>query len=103
MERKKKINYDNLNGENSPMIECRLQELFGLEDTPIIAGKKATISLLSPASRPVQVTKDLKSFWQGEYENVRKELKGRYPRHYWPDNPLEAEPTSKAKPRPATK
>jgi len=99
----KKINYDNLNGENSPMIECRLQELFGLEDTPIIAGKKATISLLSPASRPVQVTKDLKSFWQGEYENVRKELKGRYPRHYWPDNPLEAEPTSKAKPRPATK
>ena len=95
----KKINYENISENNAPVIECRLQELFGLPDTPTIAGKKAELHLLSPASRPVQVTTDLKSFWEGEYENVRKELKGRYPRHYWPENPLEAEPTARAKPR----
>ena len=95
----KKINYENISENNAPVIECRLQELFGLPDTPTIAGKKAELHLLSPASRPVQVTTDLKSFWEGEYENVRKELKGRYPRHYWPENPLEAEPTAHAKPR----
>ena len=95
----KKINYENISDNNAPVIECRLQELFGLPDTPTIAGKKAELHLLSPASRPVQVTTDLKSFWEGEYENVRKELKGRYPRHYWPENPLEAEPTARAKPR----
>ena len=95
----KKINYENVSDNNAPVIECRLQELFGLPDTPTIAGKKAELHLLSPASRPVQVTTDLKSFWEGEYENVRKELKGRYPRHYWPENPLEAEPTARAKPR----
>ena len=95
----KKINYENVSDNNAPVIECRLQELFGLPDTPTIAGKKAELHLLSPASRPVQVTTDLKSFWEGEYENVRKELKGRYPRHYWPENPLDAEPTARAKPR----
>ena len=95
----KKINYENVSDNNAPVIECRLQELFGLADTPVIGGKKAELHLLSPASRPVQVTTDLKSFWEGQYENVRKELKGRYPRHYWPENPLEAEPTARAKPR----
>ena len=95
----KKINYENVGDNNAPVIECRLQELFGLSDTPTVAGKKVELHLLSPASRPVQVTTDLKSFWEGEYENVRKELKGRYPRHYWPENPLEAEPTARAKPR----
>ena len=58
-----------------------------------------TLHLLSPAQRPVQVTRDLASFWQSGYFEVKKELKGRYPKHYWPDDPLTAEPTRRAKPR----
>ncbi|AZN40945.1 ATP-dependent helicase HrpB [Paenibacillus albus] len=86
----------------APVLAVRLQELFGLAQTPRIAGGKLpiTIHLLSPAQRPVQVTQDLASFWQNTYFEVKKDLKGRYPKHYWPDNPLEAEPTSRAKPRP---
>ncbi|MFC4810363.1 ATP-dependent helicase C-terminal domain-containing protein, partial [Paenibacillus sp. GCM10023250] len=86
----------------SPVLAVRLQELFGLRETPRIAGGKlpVTIHLLSPAHRPVQVTQDLASFWEHAYFEVKKDLKGRYPKHYWPDDPLEAPATSRAKPRP---
>ncbi|WP_274651451.1 ATP-dependent helicase HrpB [Paenibacillus humicola] len=85
----------------APALAVRLQELFGWRETPRIAGGKlpVTLHLLSPAHRPVQVTSDLASFWQHAYFDVKKDLKGRYPKHYWPDNPLEAAPTSRAKPR----
>jgi ATP-dependent helicase HrpB len=80
---------------NSPCVEVRLQEVFGLADTPRLgAGKMPmTFKLLSPARRPVQITRDLAGFWSGSYAEVRKDLRGRYPRHYWPDDPLQAEPT----------
>src|SRR5471030_2636874 len=85
-----------------PTLSVRLQEMFGLTDTPRIAGGKVavTIHLLSPARRPVQVTRDLASFWRSGYRDVKAELKGRYPRHYWPDDPLVAEPTARVKRRP---
>lgn len=84
-----------------PVLAVRLQELFGLAETPRIAGGRAalTLQLLSPAHRPVQVTQDLASFWKDTYFEVKKDLKGRYPKHYWPDNPLEAIATNRAKPR----
>ena len=80
----------------------RLQEMFGLADTPRVGGGKVplTLHLLSPARRPVQVTRDLASFWANGYKAVKAELKGRYPSHYWPDDPLIAEPTARARPRP---
>ncbi|TJY42150.1 ATP-dependent helicase HrpB [Cohnella pontilimi] len=86
---------------DSPVLAVRLQELFGLSETPRIAGGRVplTLHLLSPAQRPVQVTRDLASFWSHAYFEVRKDLKGRYPKHYWPDNPLEAQATRRAKPR----
>ncbi|WP_256761191.1 ATP-dependent helicase HrpB [Cohnella sp. WQ 127256] len=85
---------------HAPSISVRLQELFGLSETPRIAGGRVplTLNLLSPAQRPVQVTRDLASFWRNTYFEVRKDLKGRYPKHYWPDNPLEAEATRRVKP-----
>ena len=86
-----------------PTLSVRLQEMFGLSDTPRIAGGKVplVIHLLSPARRPVQVTRDLASFWATGYRSVKAELKGRYPRHYWPDDPLIAEPTARVRrPRP---
>ncbi|QJD84399.1 ATP-dependent helicase HrpB [Cohnella herbarum] len=84
----------------SPFVAVRLQELFGLPETPRIAGGRVslTLHLLSPAQRPVQVTRDLASFWNNAYFEVRKELKSRYPKHYWPDNPLEAEATRRVRP-----
>ncbi|WP_282341847.1 ATP-dependent helicase HrpB [Pseudomonas sp. PS02288] len=84
-----------------PVLAVRLQELFGLADTPRIAGGRLAVKLhlLSPARRPVQVTQDLASFWSNTYLDVKKDLKGRYPKHYWPDDPLIAEPTARAKPR----
>lgn len=87
---------------DEPTLSVRLQEMFGLIETPRIAGGKVplTIHLLSPARRPVQVTRDLASFWANGYRAVKSELKGRYPRHYWPDDPLIAEPTARARPRP---
>ncbi|WP_339486593.1 ATP-dependent helicase HrpB [Pseudomonas sp. EL_65y_Pfl2_R95] len=87
--------------ESPPVLAVRLQELFGLEQTPRIAGGRQGIKLhlLSPARRPVQVTQDLASFWANTYLEVKKDLKGRYPKHYWPDDPLIAEPTARAKPR----
>jgi ATP-dependent helicase HrpB len=83
----------------APVLAVRLQEMFGLAETPRIAGGRValTLHLLSPARRPVQVTRDLASFWREAYFEVRKDLKGRYPRHYWPDDPLAAPPTRRAK------
>ena len=80
--------------ESAPAVSVRLQEVFGLTATPRIGGGRVpiTFKLLSPAQRPVQVTRDLASFWRGAYAEVRKDLRGRYPKHYWPENPLEAEP-----------
>lgn len=84
----------------SPTVSVRLQEVFGLLDTPMIGGRiPLTLQLLSPAHRPVQITKDLRSFWARGYPDVKKELKGRYPKHHWPDDPLTAEPTARAKRR----
>jgi ATP-dependent helicase HrpB len=84
-----------------PRLAVRLQELFGLDRHPSIAGGRVplVLELLSPAHRPVQVTRDLPGFWRGSYGAVKAEMKGRYPRHPWPDNPLAAAPTHRAKPR----
>ena len=86
---------------DEPVLAVRLQEMFGLAETPRIAGGRTPLllHLLSPARRPVQVTRDLASFWANAYKAVKADLKGQYPKHYWPDNPLEAEPTARAKPR----
>jgi ATP-dependent helicase HrpB len=85
----------------APYLAVRLQEMFGLRDTPRIADGRVTLvlQLLSPAQRPVQVTRDLAGFWRDTYFEVRKDLKGRYPKHEWPDDPLIAPPTSRAKRR----
>ncbi|WP_095100393.1 ATP-dependent helicase HrpB [Pseudomonas sp. Irchel 3A5] len=87
--------------EHPPILAVRLQELFGLADTPRIANGRQIVKLhlLSPARRPVQVTQDLANFWRSTYAEVKKDLKGRYPKHYWPDDPLIAEPTARIKPR----
>ena len=85
-----------------PVLAVRLQEMFGATDTPTIAGGKVQVllHLLSPARRPMQVTRDLKGFWSSSYRAVKADMKGQYPKHYWPDDPLQAEPTARAKPRP---
>ncbi|WP_122501262.1 ATP-dependent helicase HrpB [Pseudomonas viridiflava] len=87
--------------EHPPILAVRLQELFGLADTPRIANGRQVVKLhlLSPARRPVQVTQDLANFWRSTYAEVKKDLKGRYPKHYWPDDPLVAEATARVKPR----
>jgi ATP-dependent helicase HrpB len=87
--------------DNAPIASMRMQEVFGLAATPRIGGGSVpvTFELLSPARRPLQVTRDLASFWKNAYVEVRKDMRGRYPRHYWPENPLEAEPTRRVKPR----
>jgi ATP-dependent helicase HrpB len=84
-----------------PKVSVRVQELFGLDRHPAIAGGRVplVVELLSPAQRPVQVTRDLPGFWRGSYQAVKAEMKGRYPRHPWPDDPLQAPPTRRAKPR----
>ena len=90
------INYQD---PEAPTLSVRLQELFGLLETPQLLNNTLTltIELLSPAMRPMQVTKDLKSFWDNTYDEVKKELRGKYKKHYWPDNPYEAVATSKTK------
>ena len=87
--------------EEGPKLSIRVQELFGLAAHPAIAGGRVplVIELLSPAHRPVQVTRDLPGFWRGSYEDVKTEMRGRYPRHPWPDDPLTAPATRRAKPR----
>jgi ATP-dependent helicase HrpB len=88
---------------DTPSVSVRLQEMFGLTATPSIAEAKMPLllKLLSPAGRPVQVTRDLVSFWARGYHDVKKDLKGRYPKHYWPDDPYTAVPTRRARPRPS--
>ena len=87
--------------EEGPKLSIRVQELFGLDRHPSIAGGRVplVIELLSPAHRPVQVTRDLPGFWRGSYAAVKADMKGRYPRHPWPDDPLSATATRRAKPR----
>ena len=87
--------------ESAPCIEVRMQEVFGLADTPRIGGGKVpvTLKLLSPARRPMQITRDLAGFWRGSYAEVRKDMRGRYPKHYWPEDPLQAEPLRGVRPR----
>jgi ATP-dependent helicase HrpB len=82
-----------------PVLSVRLQEMFGQTDTPVIAGGRVRvlIQLLSPAGRPLAVTQDLGSFWSNAYRDVRKEMRGRYPKHIWPEDPLGAKPTRKTK------
>ena len=94
-----KIDYS----QPSPVLAARLQELFGLLETPRIAAGNVTLTihLLSPAQRPIQVTQDLASFWANTYQEVKKDLKGRYPKHYWPDDPYQAEATRRVRPRPS--
>ena len=84
----------------TPKLSVRLQEVFGLMESPRVAGGSVpvTMELLSPARRPVQVTQDLASFWARTYPEVKKELKGRYPKHSWPDDPYAATPTRKVRP-----
>ncbi|MEC0203042.1 ATP-dependent helicase HrpB [Paenibacillus lautus] len=91
----------NYSDPEQPFLAVRLQEMFGLQDTPRIAGGRValTLHLLSPAQRPVQVTSDLSSFWRSGYFEVKKDLKGRYPKHYWPDDPMEATATHRTRPK----
>jgi len=91
------IRYDT----DEPRVEVRIQEVFGMMKTPKVAGGRVPVvmHLLSPAQRPVQVTKDLESFWATGYAFVRKDLRGRYPKHYWPENPLEAIATRRVRPK----
>jgi ATP-dependent helicase HrpB len=86
---------------SAPVLAVRLQEMFGCTETPSVmgGGVPLTLHLLSPAHRPVQVTRDLPGFWRSAYFDVRKDLRGRYPKHFWPDNPLTAEPTRRVKRR----
>jgi ATP-dependent helicase HrpB len=86
---------------NGPLLSVRVQELYGLSQHPTLARGRAplTLELLSPAHRPIQTTRDLPNFWAGSWNEVKKEMKGRYPRHLWPDDPAHAAPTTRAKPR----
>ena len=88
--------------EDGPFCEVRLQECFGMMETPKVAGGKVPVvmRLLSPAQRPVQVTKDLANFWREGYPLVRKDMRGRYPKHYWPEDPFAAIATRRVRPRP---
>ncbi|WGD29949.1 ATP-dependent helicase HrpB [Ancylobacter sp. WKF20] len=87
--------------EGGPMLSVRVQELFGLKTHPSLAQGRVplTLALLSPAHRPIQLTRDLPAFWAGSWRDVRADMRGRYPRHPWPDDPANAEPTRRAKPR----
>jgi ATP-dependent RNA helicase HrpB len=88
-------------GECGPLLSVRVQELYGLASHPAVARGKVplTLELLSPAQRPIQITRDLPGFWRGSWAAVRSEMKGRYPRHLWPEDPTSAMPTTRAKPR----
>ena len=93
--RKVPIDYDH----ETPSIELKLQELFGVSRHPVVGGRPLRIQMLSPGGKPIAVTTDLPGFWTGGYAEVRKDMRGRYPRHPWPESPLEADPTTRAKPR----
>ena len=85
--------------EAGPRVDLRVQEVFGLTVHPSVAGVPLTLSLLSPGHRPVQTTKDLPGFWKGSWRDVRSDMRGRYPKHVWPEDPAAAKPTARAKPR----
>jgi ATP-dependent helicase HrpB len=87
--------------DGGPRVEVRVQELFGLRTHPSVGGGRVplTLALTSPAHRPIQITRDLPGFWAGSWREVRTEMKGRYPRHPWPEDPAAAVPTTRAKPR----
>jgi ATP-dependent helicase HrpB len=87
--------------DGQPVLAVKLQEVFGLSETPRICADRIPLllHLLSPAGRPIQVTQDLESFWENTYPEVCKELRGRYPKHPWPDDPWAAQPTARAKGR----
>ena len=87
--------------ESGPKVSVRVQELFGLDRHPSVAGGRVplVVELLSPAHRAVQITRDLPSFWRGSYGSVRANMKGRYPKHAWPEDPISAPPTRRAKSR----
>ncbi|MHB8908913.1 MAG: ATP-dependent helicase HrpB [Syntrophales bacterium] len=91
---RKRLDYE---AGDAPVIAARLQEFFGCRETPRLCGQPLVLHLLSPAGRPVQITQDLDGFWERSYPAVKKELMGRYPRHYWPDDPRAAKPTAQAK------
>jgi ATP-dependent helicase HrpB len=93
---KRRLDYETGDG---PILAARLQEFFGCRQTPCLCGEPLTLHLLSPAGRPVQITRDLDGFWERAYPDVKKELMGRYPRHPWPDDPRMALPTARAKKR----
>ena len=87
--------------DGGPRVEVRVQELYGLGQHPVLAGGRVplTLALLSPAHRPIQITRDLPGFWRGSWKAVRTEMRGRYPKHVWPEDPAAADPTTRAKPR----
>jgi len=85
--------------EGGPRVDVRVQEVYGLAVHPDVAGVPLTLSLLSPAHRPIQTTKDLPGFWKGSWKDVRSDMRGRYPKHLWPEDPASAQPTNRAKPR----
>ncbi|MDO9245367.1 MAG: ATP-dependent helicase C-terminal domain-containing protein, partial [Phenylobacterium sp.] len=86
--------------EGGPRVDVRVQEVFGLTQHPSVAGGvPLTLSLLSPGHRPVQTTKDLPGFWKGSWKDVRSDMRGRYPKHVWPEDPANTAPTARAKPR----
>ncbi len=102
MERAIEYAYDDaIDAPQPPVLAVKLQELFGLADTPRIADGRVplTLHLLSPGGRPLQITQDLRSFWERTYPEVKKEMKGRYPKHPWPEDPWNATATHRAKPR----
>ncbi|KUJ76132.1 ATP-dependent helicase [Ruegeria marisrubri] len=86
-------------GGEAPEIAVRLQELFGVTRHPVVGGQPLKITLLSPAQRPIQITRDLPGFWAGSYADVRKDMRAQYPKHPWPEDPTQADPTLRAKPR----
>ena len=89
------ITYD---PEKGPVLRARMQELYGIQQHPMIADDvPLLIEILSPANRPIQITRDLPGFWKGSYEEVAREMRGRYPKHYWPENPAQAKATTKTK------
>ena len=87
--------------EQGPTLACRVQELYGLRTHPTLAGGRVPIvlELLSPGGRPIQITRDLPGFWTGSWRDVRSDMRGRYPKHPWPEDPASAAATTRAKPR----
>lgn len=85
--------------DKPPVIAVRMQEMYGESHNPTVAGGRiiVTLALLSPAMRPLQITQDLNAFWKGSYREIQKEMKGRYPKHLWPDDPVKTLPTPKTK------